>query len=44
MALQRMQIVTKYEDIRKHTVIVVGVGGVIEMDAILHDDKRIAHE
>lgn len=28
MALQRMNIVTNYEDIRKHTVVVVGVGGV----------------
>lgn len=28
MALQRMQIVKNYEDIRKHTVVVVGVGGV----------------
>lgn len=28
MALQRMKIVTNYQDIRKHTVAVVGVGGV----------------
>eukprot|EP00035_Acanthoeca_spectabilis_P019651 m.429114 g.429114 ORF g.429114 m.429114 type:complete len:403 (-) comp16961_c0_seq1:201-1409(-) len=28
MALQRMNIVTRYEDIRKYTVAVVGVGGV----------------
>lgn len=28
MALQRMKIVERYEDIRKHSVIVVGVGGV----------------
>lgn len=28
MALQRMNIVANYEDIRKHTVVVVGVGGV----------------
>lgn len=28
MALQRMNIVTNYEDIRKYTVVVVGVGGV----------------
>mmetsp|Transcript_2965 Transcript_2965/g.8957 ORF Transcript_2965/g.8957 Transcript_2965/m.8957 type:complete len:397 (-) Transcript_2965:136-1326(-) len=28
MALQRMNIVERYEDIRKHTVAVVGVGGV----------------
>eukprot|EP00041_Stephanoeca_diplocostata_P007340 m.102932 g.102932 ORF g.102932 m.102932 type:complete len:401 (+) comp16830_c0_seq2:185-1387(+) len=28
MALQRMKIVERYEDIRKHCVIVVGVGGV----------------
>jgi ubiquitin-like modifier-activating enzyme 5 len=28
MALQRMGIVKNYEDIRKYTVVVVGVGGV----------------
>lgn len=28
MALQRMGIVKNYEDIRKYTVVIVGVGGV----------------